>query len=41
MNRVEVLVKEVKGLDETVDAAFILQLLVIIRNHQIVKSTKE
>lgn len=41
MNGIEILVKEVKELDEIEDAAFILQLLVIVRNHKVVNLNKE
>jgi len=41
MKEMEILVKEVKELDEVTDAALIRQLLVIVRNHKSVNSAKE
>lgn len=41
MNKLEVLIEEIRELDENADVTFILQLLIIVRNHKAVcKSEK-
>lgn len=41
MDCIEILIKEIKELDGITDAGFILQLLIIVRNHKMLNSTKE